>query len=104
VKNAEDSRKVLYCGRENSQALCTFQGKVLSPAVAGVARRLSGKEARRARARLRVGFIGWMWNIIFSLRYPGDKTAVYEVSPVAEPQTSKAEEEEHDNRLDILKA
>ena len=80
---------------ENSQALCTFQGKVLSPAVAGVARRLSGKEARRARARLRVGFIGWMWNIIFSLRYPGDKTAVYEVSLVAEGQTSQAEEEEH---------
>ncbi len=85
-------------------ALCTFQGKVLSPAVAGVARRLSGKEARRARAQLRVGFIGWMWNIIFSLRYPGDKTAVYEVSPVTEPQTPRAEEEKHDDRLDILKA
>jgi len=76
-------------------ALCTFQGKVLSPAVAGVARRLAGKEVRRARALLRVGFIGWMWNIIFSLRYPGDKTAVYEVSLVAEGQTSQAEEEEH---------
>jgi uncharacterized protein len=75
-------------------ALCTFQGKVLSPTVAGVARRLSGEEARRARALLRVGFRGWMWNIIFSLRYPGDKTAVYEVSLVAERQTSQAEEEE----------
>jgi PPOX class probable F420-dependent enzyme len=75
-------------------ALCTFQGKVLSPAVAGVARRLAGKEARRARALLRVGFRGWMWNIIFSLRYPGNKTAVYEVSLVAERQTSQAEEEE----------
>ena len=76
-------------------ALCTYQGKVLSPAVAGMARRLSGKEARRARALLRVRFIGWMWNIIFSLRYPGDKTAVYEVSQIAVRQTSKAEEEEH---------
>jgi len=76
-------------------ALCTFQGEVLSPAVEGVARRLSGEERRAARTLLRVGFIGWMWNIIFSLRYPGDKTAVYEVSLVAERQTSRAEEEEH---------
>jgi len=76
-------------------ALCTFEGKVLSPAVAGVARRLTGKEVRRARALLRVGFIGWMWSIIFSLRYPGEKTAVYEVSLVAERQTPKAEEEKH---------
>ena len=76
-------------------ALCTFQGKVLSPAVEGMAFRLSGHEARRARGLLRVGFIGWMWNIMFSLRYPGDKTAVYEVSQIAERQTSKAEEEEH---------
>jgi PPOX class probable F420-dependent enzyme len=73
-------------------ALCTYQGKVLSPAVAGMARRLFGKEARRARALLRVRFIGWMWNIIFSLRYPGDKTAVYEVSLVTGRQTSQAEE------------
>jgi PPOX class probable F420-dependent enzyme len=76
-------------------ALCTFQGKVQRAAVAGVARRLAGKEVRRARGLLRVGFIGWMWNIIFSLRYPGDKTAVYEVSLIAEGQTSQAEEEEH---------
>ena len=76
-------------------ALCTFQGGVLSPAVEGMALRLSGQEARRARGLLRVGFIGWMWNIIFSLRYPGDKTGVYEVSQIAERQTSKAEEEEH---------
>jgi hypothetical protein len=76
-------------------ALCTFQGEVLSPAVEGVARRLSGEERRAARTLLGVGFIGWMWNIIFSLRYPGDKTAVYEVSLVAERQTSQAEEEEH---------
>lgn len=76
-------------------ALCTFQGKVLSPAVEGVARRLSGQGARRARTLLRVGLIGWLWNIIFSLRYPGAKTAVYEVSLVAERQTSQAEEEEH---------
>ena len=76
-------------------ALCTYQGKVLSPTVAGVARRLSGEEARHARARLRVRFIGWMWNIIFGLRYPGDKTAVYEVSLVTERQTPQTEEEEH---------
>src|SRR5579859_271235 len=30
-------------------ALCTFQGKVLSPVVDGMARRLAGFEAKRAR-------------------------------------------------------
>lgn len=72
-------------------ALCTFQGEVFSPTVAGVARRLPGEEARHARVLLRVGIVGWIWNLIFRLRYPGDKTAVYEVSLVAEGQTSKEE-------------
>ena len=65
-------------------ALCTFQGNVLSPVVEGLAHRLSGEDARHARRLLRVGIVGWMWNIIFSLQYPGDKTAVYEVSLVTE--------------------
>src|SRR2546427_13173873 len=42
-------------------ALCTFQGKGLSPAVAGGGPRLSGKEGRRARRPLRVGVHGWSW-------------------------------------------
>ncbi len=74
-------------------ALCTFQGNVLSPVVEGIAHRLSGEDARHARRLLRVGIVGWMWNIIFSLQYPGDKTAVYEVSLVTEGQTSQEEEE-----------
>ncbi len=60
-------------------ALCTFQGKVLSPVVDGMARRLSGSEARRARSLICAGFYGWLMNGIFMVRYPGDKTAVYEV-------------------------
>jgi hypothetical protein len=28
--------------------------------------------------------VGHFWGIIFDLRYPGDKTAVYEISLVAE--------------------
>jgi hypothetical protein len=33
---------------------------------------------------LRVGVLGHFWGIIFDLRYPGDKTVVYEISLVAE--------------------
>jgi PPOX class probable F420-dependent enzyme len=60
-------------------ALCTFQGKVLSPVVDGMARRLAGSEARRARSLICAGFYGWLMNGVFKVRYPGDKTAVYEV-------------------------
>jgi hypothetical protein len=60
--------------------LCTYQGKVQSPTVEGTARRLTGAEAKQARVQLRMGARGWFWNIIFSLRYPGEKTAVYEIS------------------------
>jgi uncharacterized protein len=76
-------------------ALCTFQGNVLGPNVEGVARRLSGEEARHARSLLRVGMLGWMWNIIFSLQYPGDKTAVYEVLLVTEGRSSQEEHSIH---------
>ena len=62
----------------------TFKGEVLGPAIEGTARRLSGKELKRARDLLRVGALGHFWGIIFDLRYPGDKTAVYEISLVAE--------------------
>lgn len=67
----------------NSQvqlALCTFQGQVLSPAVDGTARRLPGGEARRARKLICVGAFGFLMNFFYILRYPGDKTAIYEVS------------------------
>jgi uncharacterized protein len=63
-------------------ALCTFGGKAVSPAADGVARRLAGPEARRARKLICVGMFGWSVNCFFALRYPGDKTAVYEVSLV----------------------
>ena len=65
-------------------ALCTYQGKVQSPTVEGTARRLSGTEAQQARAWLRVGILGWFWNIIFNLRYPCEKTAVYEIQLATE--------------------
>ncbi len=62
-------------------ALCTFGGKALGPAIDGVARRLAGQEAKRARKWICTGFAGSLVNIFFAIRYPGDKTAVYEVVP-----------------------
>src|SRR5258708_13455014 len=60
----------------------TFKGEALGPAIEGTARRLSGKELKWARDLLRVGVVGHFWGLIFDLRYPGDKTAVYETSLV----------------------
>ncbi len=62
----------------------TFKGEALGPAIEGTARRLSGKELKWARDLLRVGVVGHFWGLIFDLRYPGDKTAVYEISLVAQ--------------------
>jgi len=62
----------------------TFKGEALGPAIEGTARRLTGSELKRARDLLRVGVVGHFWCIIFDLRYPGEKTAVYEISLVAE--------------------
>ena len=67
-------------------ALCTFQGKMLSPPAEGTARRLAGTEAKRARKLICVGPYGFLMNLFFLLRYPGDKTAIYEVSLHAERQ------------------
>jgi PPOX class probable F420-dependent enzyme len=65
-------------------ALCTFQGKVLSPPAEGTARRLAGPEAKRGRKLICVGPYGFLMNLFFQVRYPGDKTAVHEVSLLAE--------------------
>ena len=62
----------------------TFKGEALGPAIEGAARRLTGSELKRARDLLRVGVLGQFWGLIFDLRYPGDKTAVYEISLVDE--------------------
>src|SRR5258706_7176766 len=62
----------------------TFKGEALGPAIEGTARRLSGTEFKRARDLLRVGVVGHFWSLIFDLRYPGEKTAVYEISLIAE--------------------
>ena len=62
----------------------TFKGEALGLAIEGTARRLTGSELKRARDLLRVGVVGHFWGIIFDLRYPGEKTAVYEISLVAE--------------------
>jgi PPOX class probable F420-dependent enzyme len=67
-------------------ALCTFQGKVLSPSAEGTARRLAAPEAKRGRKLMCVGPYGFLMNLFFLLRYPGDKTAVYEVSLHVERQ------------------
>ena len=67
-------------------ALCTFQGKVLGPPAEGTARRLAGPEAKRGRQLICVGPYGFLMNVFFLLRYPGHKTAVYEVSLHAERQ------------------
>lgn len=62
----------------------TYQGKVPGPAIEGTARRLSGEEKLQARKLLRVGFLGHFWGFIFDRRYPGEKTAIYEISLVPE--------------------
>ncbi len=59
-------------------ALCTFGGQVQSRRVDGVARRLAGPEAKQARKWICAGPAGWLVNILFMVRYPDDKTAVYE--------------------------
>ncbi len=55
------------------------KGDALGPAITGRARRLHDEEARRARALLRVGIVGRFFGILFDLKYPGEKTAVYEI-------------------------
>ena len=60
-------------------AVCTFGGRVFSPAVDGVAHRLAGPEAKRARKWICAGLAGWLVNILFRICYPGHRTAVYEV-------------------------
>lgn len=60
-------------------ALCTFGGQAQSRTVDGMARRLAGSEAKQARKWICAGLAGCFVNILFMVRYPGDKTAVYEV-------------------------
>ncbi len=55
------------------------RGEALGPAIEGTARRLYGEEAKRARGLLRIGFVGRFFGIVFDLKYPGEKTAVYEI-------------------------
>lgn len=65
-------------------AVCTYGGKALGPAVEGVACRLAGPEAHRARQQICAGLVGWVIDRFFALRYPGDQTAVYEVELATE--------------------
>jgi|SRR5581483_7812383 len=64
--------------------LTLYPGRRKAPgaAIEGVARRLYGDELKRARALLRIGILGHVWSLIFDLRKPGDKTAVYEIELV----------------------
>lgn len=60
-------------------ALCTFRGQAQSRSVDGMAQRLAAAEAKQARKWICAGLAGWFVNILFAVRYPGNKTAVYEV-------------------------
>jgi PPOX class probable F420-dependent enzyme len=61
-------------------ALCTYQGKALSPVTDGTAYQLAGIQAQQARKLLCTGLFGFLMDVLYMLRYPGDKTAIYEVS------------------------
>ncbi|MGZ3679895.1 MAG: PPOX class F420-dependent oxidoreductase [Ktedonobacterales bacterium] len=67
-------------------ALCTFAGQAIGPAVDGVARRLAGPEAKQARRWICAGVAGWIVNVVYKIRNPGDKTAVYEVALLTQEQ------------------
>ncbi|HEX8033054.1 MAG TPA: PPOX class F420-dependent oxidoreductase [Ktedonobacterales bacterium] len=67
-------------------ALCTFRGQTLGPPVDGAARRLVGHEAKQARKWICAGVAGWIVNAVFTVRYPSDKTAVYEVALLSREQ------------------
>jgi hypothetical protein len=62
----------------------TRKGEALGPAIEGTVRRLYDEEAKRARDLLRVGIVGRFFGIVFDRKYPGEKTAVYEISLDAE--------------------
>lgn len=64
-------------------APCTFKGEVLGATVKGVARRLEGIEAQRARRLICAGLLGLVWDLVYRLRYPGDNTAIYEIALIA---------------------
>ncbi|GHO81017.1 hypothetical protein KSD_87880 [Ktedonobacter sp. SOSP1-85] len=55
------------------------KGEALGPAIEGTVRRLYTEEARRARGVLRIGIVGRFFGIVFDRKYPGEKTAVYEI-------------------------
>ncbi|GHO51132.1 PPOX class F420-dependent oxidoreductase [Ktedonospora formicarum] len=55
------------------------KGDALGPAIEGTARRLYAEEAKHARKLLRIGIIGRFFGIVFNRKYPGEKTAVYEI-------------------------
>lgn len=57
----------------------SHKGDATGPVIEGTARRLYAEEAKRARALLRVGIVGRFFGIVFDRKYPGEKTAVYEI-------------------------
>jgi uncharacterized protein len=57
----------------------TRKGEALGSAIEGTVRRLSAEEAKRARDLLRVGIVGRFFGILYDRKYPGEKTAVYEI-------------------------
>lgn len=60
-------------------AACSHRGERHGPAVAGVARRLTGVEAERARAAMADGFWGRLW--LGTARFRREQPLVFEVAP-----------------------
>lgn len=55
------------------------KGDALGPAIEGTAHRLYAEEEKRARGLLRIGIVGRFFGSVFDRKYPGEKTAVYEI-------------------------
>ena len=80
----------------------TRQGKALGPVLEGTAHRLYTDEAKRARDLLRIGIVGRFFSIIFNLKYPGEKTAVYEI--VLDARDADAGNESSEKAYDITRS
>jgi PPOX class probable F420-dependent enzyme len=68
-------------------AASTRQGKVIGPAVAGLARRLDGAEAEQASRLLGHAFLRWVWELVYKVVFRA-QPVYYEVTPLPEDPDS----------------